>query len=195
VAGPDWSFEVECLTGSLQRDAEWKRRHGFPEEVEGVASVVDEDLAWRNVVLDYPERLPVALLLTGDGEADRLLGFAVRAENWSLQSNDPVLTLEEWRDIFPQLAGDPSTEQWSMAWRGWCQPRNLPESQTAGCVLERRENVLRVHAQPRLLERLRGARNDSVRGETWILAGDGPFRRAALLEIVAAKQEKTAGPL
>jgi hypothetical protein len=200
VAGPDWCFDLEQFVRCMNRDPEWKQRHGFPLDVDGIARVVGEGdgqaAAWRHVVLDCPERLPIALaLVASEGEATRLLGFAVRPDNWSLQGNDPTLEFDAWRDVFPQLAKEPPDHQWAEAWRKWCEPRSLPEAQTVACTFERQENLLRVHAPPRLIDRLRGLRSDVIRGEAWILAGEGLLRRAVLLEVVATKQEKSAGPL
>jgi hypothetical protein len=200
VAGPDWGFDVEHLLRCLGQTPEWKRRHGFPEDVldlvRGEPAEPGEAAAWRRVVLDYPERLPAALVLVpGEGDADRLLGFTARTDSWSLQTGAPALALDDWQEVLPQLAEEPAPPQWAQAWRAWCQPRSLPEAQTEACTLERQGNLLRVHAPPRLLDRLHGSRSDAVKGEAWILAGDGPVRKAALLEVVAAVQEKTAGPL
>ena len=45
---------------------------------------------------------------------------------------------------------------------------------------------LRVAPPARLLERLRAARSDALKGEAWLLAGEGPVRRAAVVELVEA---------
>jgi hypothetical protein len=200
VAGPDWAFDVQTLNSCMNQSPDWKRRHGFPLEagrlVQDAGAGSDDSVSWGQVVLDYPERLPAVLtIVDGDDSDTRVLGFAVRPENWSLQGNDPAFVVQDWRESFPGMAEDPSSEQWERAWRNWCQPRSLPEAQTTTCALEHEGSRLRVHASARLVDRLHAARSDALRGEAWILAGDGPMFKAALLDIVASKQEKTAGPL
>jgi hypothetical protein len=200
VAGPDWSFDVDVLADCLRRPPEWKRRHGFPTDVLGLAheedEKTDESGTWRRVVLDHPERLPAVLLLAaGKDDAPRLLGFAVRPDNWSLQANDPALEVTDLPEVQAQLTAEPTPEQWAGAWRAWCQPRSLPEAQTDACTVENQGSQLRVYAPPRLIDRLRSARSDALKGEAWVLAGEGHVRKAALLDLVPAKQETTAGPL
>jgi len=199
VAGPDWSFDVEHLASCLNQPPDWKQCQGFPLDVLGLAEGIDDEgeaAVWRRVVLDYPERLPAVLTVAaGEDDTTQLLGFAVRPDNWSLQADAPALEITNYPEVLAQLTVEPSPEQWALAWRTWCQPRSLPEAQTDACTLESQGSLLRVYAPPRLVDRLRGARGEALKGEAWILAGEGPVRKAALLEIVAAKQETTAGPL
>ena len=65
----------------------------------------------------------------------------------------------------------------------WCRPRDLPASDVAACQLERRDHRLLITAPARLVERLRAARSDVFKGESWVLAGQGRLRPAALLEL------------
>ena len=41
----------------------------------------------------------------------------------------PLAPRDDWREVLPQLAEEPSPQQWAQAWRAWCQPRSLPEAQ------------------------------------------------------------------
>jgi hypothetical protein len=66
----------------------------------------------------------------------------------------------------------------------WCQPRGLSAAEIETCPLQRVEHQLRVTLGSRVVERLRSSRSDALKGDAWVLAGDGPIRTAAQLEIV-----------
>jgi hypothetical protein len=150
--------------------------------------------AWQRVILDRPERLVVAVVLapTGKGE-ERLLGFSVQPEGWTLQAAEPAFVVEaDWPEVFPDLSVAPPLDQWRHAWRAWCQPRGLPAAEVDSCVLERHAHRLRILAAPRLVERLRVARSDVFKGEAWLLAGTSRLRPAAQVELVEMKRERSA---
>jgi hypothetical protein len=200
-------FRPEALTACVRQPQTWKELHGFPIEIDKVftsssskheaaamdtsevletSQVCDEvEAPWLPVVLDRPRHLVVALLLGVDGP-DRLTGFAVRPEGWILHAAVPCFTLEAaaWPDVFPELVAEPPQDMWQQAWRAWCQPRNLPAQETDACGLERAGARLRVRMSKRLADRLRALRSDIFKGEAWILAGEGPLRQAAVLEVI-----------
>jgi hypothetical protein len=181
-------FNPGVLAACVQQPAGWKRRHGFPEDVQEVLAGSAPGAAppWRQVVLDRPARLFVVLALVPQPEgAEALYGFAVRPDGWALQTSRPAFVLREgWPEVFPGLAHEPGTEAWRSAWRAWCEPRNLPAEDVAACVPEREGVRLRVQVPSRLLERLQALRSDALKGETWLVAGSGSLRPAARIEIV-----------
>jgi hypothetical protein len=184
----DTGFDVHTLEACLARSAEWKQQHGFPEDVQEVMGVgpagVPAASTWQSVIVDRPEWVSAVLLLTA---GPNLVGLAVRPDGWVLQTAVPLFTLgAAWPEVFPDLAQEPPPEAWRRAWRAWCEPRAIPADEADACVLERRGERLRVTAPPRLIERLRAARSDALKGETWILAGEGKLRPAALVELVEA---------
>jgi hypothetical protein len=203
AAAPEgWEFDPRALQTCLGQPPEWKQAFGFPEEVEHIyglgaertgAGPAETPPAWQQVILDRPEHLLTVFVLVSappPGEAaaggqERLLGFAVRQEGWVLQAEEPAFTLTQgWTEVFPELGEEPAPEAWRQAWRSWCQPRSLPAAEYDACKLERQEYRLRVLAPKRLVDRLRAARSDALKGEAWVLAGTGNLRPAALLEIV-----------
>jgi hypothetical protein len=213
-AAEGWAFDPGVLQATLLRPEGWKQRHGFPldvQEVLGLGSGADARGAeaggnnqdesadnrgpaaeWQRVMLDRPEHLLAVLVLAPAAAGHQLLGFAVRQEGWVLQSAEPVLALGEgWQEVFPDLA-EPPPEVWRQAWRAWCQPRSLPAEEAESCLLERQGVRLRVMAPRRFVERLRAARSDALKGEAWLLAGEGPVRAAALVEV--AEVEPVAAP-
>jgi hypothetical protein len=102
-----------------------------------------------------------------------------------LQGERPVLCLgAEWAEVVPELAEEPGVEAWQQVWLAWCQPRSIPASEAAACRLERSGHKLVIHAPRRLIDRLRAARSDAVKQEAWLLAGTGPVRPAALIQLV-----------
>jgi hypothetical protein len=182
-----WGFEPDLLDACARRPPEWKQRYGFPAEVQQVLGVEETSTeAWQRVILDRPERLPVVLALTEEGEGVRLVGLSVQQEGWSLQTAEPVFVLGEgWQEAFPELTEEPSADEWRRAWQAWSQPRNLPAGDVDACRLERHGCRLRVLAPGRLIERLRAARSDALKNEAWLLAGSGRLRAAAVIELVA----------
>jgi hypothetical protein len=209
-AAPEgWEFDPRALQACLARPPEWKRAFGFPEEVEHIYGIpltekVADSLresgetppAWQQVILDRPEQLLTVFVLVSappegesaaaSGAPPRLLGFAARQEGWVLHEEPAFILTEGWAEVFPELADEPAPEAWRQAWRSWCQPRSLPAADYDACKLERQDYRLRVLAPKRLVERLRAARSDALKGEAWVLAGTGNIRPAALLDIVEA---------
>jgi hypothetical protein len=199
-AAEGWDFDPYALKACLEQPPQWKRRFGFPEEIEHIYGIAGEPAesdpieappAWQQIILDRPEHLLTVFVLVSaaleteaGSQQERLLGFAVRQEGWVLQAEEPAFTLTEgWQEVFPEL-DEPSAETWRQAWRAWCQPRSVPATESDACQLERQEYRLRVRAPKRLVERLRTARSDALKGEAWVLAGTGNIRRGALLDIV-----------
>ncbi len=196
TADADWRFDAAWLADCLAQPEDWKQRFRFPPEVSQIVTInasqaADDPPPWRRVLVDRPERLPVALALTEDG---RLLGFAVRPDNGTLQGDAPAFSLEEgWRDVFPRVADEPPAEDWLCAWHSWCQPRGLTGAGLDPVDLRPEGHRLIVTAPPKLMERLRSTRSDALRGEAWVLAGNGWLRRAAMLEVVEESPPGAAG--
>lgn len=176
---PGGAFDVRVLHECLARPGEWKQQHGFPADVRGLVEAPAQP-GWQHIVLVRPEQMTVLFVLAGD---EQILGFAVQP-NWSMQADRPVVTLREgWRESLPELV-EPDLEEWRQVWRAWGQPRALPAGEMEACHLERVGTLLRVRAPRPLLERLRAARSDALKGEAWLLASAGdPTRAAALIEL------------
>jgi hypothetical protein len=205
------TFDIRALQACLVQPVEWKQKHGFPLDVQEILSFPPEEeranrgqgadypgagnsalpsgsepSPWQRVILDRPEWL-LAVLVSAAGPDGRpqLVGLPVRQEGWVLQAGAPLFTLREsWQEIFPELGEEPSEETWRLAWRAWCEQRALPAAEAAACSVERQGERLRLTAPGALVERLRAARSDVLKGETWLLAGEGRIRPAALVELV-----------
>jgi hypothetical protein len=183
-----WEFDPAALQASVARAAEWKARYGFPAEVSGILGPGAAVAAWQQVIVDRPERLLTVLIrVAGAAAPDRLLGFAARPDGWVLQAGAPAFAIEgRWDELFPEITAGLPPEAWRRAWQSWCEPRSLPEAEVAACAVKPRGERLLIRAPARLIERLRAARSDAVKGEAWLLAGTGPVRRAARIELVEA---------
>ena len=175
---PGWRFDATTLEECVRRSPEWKARHGFPTDVEAVLAPAAPGTDWRRVILDRPEQILMVFIPSGDAAAKRRLGFAVRADDWVLQTDAPALSLDEDdRDALAELGAEPSPEAWREAWRIWCQRRGLSDADA--CRIESLEDRVRVIAPRGLASTLGGDRN-----EAWLLAGMGRTRVAAPMEIV-----------
>jgi hypothetical protein len=188
----DWNLDPALLQACVLQSTDWKERQGFPLDVEEVlgpdatsesASALPAPPDWHRVIVDRAEHLP-ALLVRPGGTDSGLLGFAVRTDGWVLQADRPAFRLDaDAPEVFPEIREEPSLEAWRQAWRAWCQPRHLPQSEVEAVSLEHAGHQLRVLAEKRLLDRLRAARSEALQGEAWLLAGSGRIRLAAKLEL------------
>src|SRR5262245_15884566 len=161
-----WHFDLQALHDCLGRDAAWKQAHGFPTDVRSLAKGGE---VWQRIVLDRGEQLSLVCLQTE--EQDRLLGFSVQTSSWQLHGERAVLALgSNWRESLPELTDQLTVEEWRQAWRAWGQPRGLPAGEIEACHLEQHGVRLRVQAPRPLIERLRSARSDALKGEAWLLA-------------------------
>ncbi len=179
----DWHFDPSWLEDCPRRPAEWKRTHQFPADVEAII-VGPPDHAipsWREVVLDRPEHLPVAIVRTAGG----VQGFQTQAEDWKLRADEPVFALgDDWEAVLPDLAAEPPPDAWRSAWQAWCRQRGVPPVDADLCSVERRDHYLEVRAPKRVADRLKAMRGDGPHSETWLLAGTGRTRAAVCLKVV-----------
>jgi hypothetical protein len=184
----NWRFDVGLLTECINQNAEWKKTFGFPLEVSALARIPAED--WQRVIVDTAEHHVLALVTPAGAQAPpRLLGFAVRAENWTLHADRPVLTLEEgWQELFPAVAAGLDNESGRSAWLAWCRQHALPPADAEACVIQPHGSRLTVHAPQRLIERIRADRGEA----TWVLAGDNFVQIAARIELTSAPPPKPA---
>jgi len=185
TTGPDFWFDPRWLQECPHRPPDWKRAHQFPADVlavVGVAAATDPaPLSWREVVLDRPEYLPAAVIRTADG----IEGYQAQTETWKLLAQEPIFSLAEcWEGVLPDLAVEPLPELWRAAWLAWCRQRSLPPAEKDACSLERRDQYLEVRLPKRFIDRLKAARSEVLHGETWLLAGTGRTREAALVRIL-----------
>jgi hypothetical protein len=180
----NFCFDPRWLEDCLRQPLEWKVHHQFPADVEAVVTATPGNkapLSWREVVLDRPEHLLVAVIQTAPG----FHGFQVQPEDWKLRAEEPVFTLGEgWQEVLPDLAQEPAPDLWRAAWQGWCRQRSLPPAETDGCSLRRQDHWLEVRASKRLFDRFKATRSDVLQGETWLLAGKGRTRSAACVKVL-----------
>jgi hypothetical protein len=111
IADVPWSFDPAHLAACIARPDDWKRRHGFPQTINGLLNREeaphqrrrdDADL-WRTVIFDRPERLSVALIKT----AGKLQGFQLQEDNWHVLSTEPVFTVDDdWSEFFTEAVDE-----------------------------------------------------------------------------------------
>ncbi len=178
--GAGWRFDVSALETCIRRPEEWKTRHGFPTDVDALlappAPEARTPADWRRLILDRPEQI-LLVFVKEEGPDAPQLGFAVRPEDWVLQTQAPALTLGAGADELSPDPDEPTPEAWREAWREWCRQRGLPDADA--CRIEPAEDRVRAAAPRTLTGRLGGERTDA-----WLLAGTGRTRVAVPLEIV-----------
>jgi hypothetical protein len=179
-------FDPRLLDESLSQATAWKERFRFPAEVDKIEGTTGTLAPWRHVLVDRAERIFLALVAPTEPGAD-LLGFAVRTESWALEESAPVLRLPlaAVAEIWPALAGVPEPSALQEAWVSWCRERSLPLAEAEACALSYRPGCLEVQAPERLLQRLRAARSDVFKGESWLLLGQEYLRPAVALQVGA----------
>lgn len=179
-------FDPEALRAAVALPADWKRRYGFPTEVAALAG--GEGIPhWQTVIVDKPERLLVAIVRAAGEGGPRLLGFAVRQDGWALHAAEPAFVIaEDWHEAFPELTGDVAAPEAAAAWQGWARSRGISDEESAGSGLAASGARLRVAVPAAAMARLRAGRSDALKGEAWLLVGEGPVRQALLLELVEA---------
>jgi hypothetical protein len=174
-----WHFSPAALRQCLQATDSWKTAHHFPAEVSGFdsweetngAAVSDSD----RVILHHVIRLPLAVV-----SGRHCLGFVLSLPSWHLQPAPPLFHVGSLNEAAGFIGADlspPVMSHWAEAWDLVRRPLGLPQGE-----------VLQYEATeqgPRVVIRLPTA---SVRkkplptGDTWLLAGNGPFRCAARVE-------------
>ncbi len=183
-----------CFTQTL----EWKRRHGFPENLTatpsfsgGTEPTSSAPSDWRRVLVDHASQAVLALVQTVDARGmTGMLGFWIDPRGWVLHCARPAVRWRDgWRQVFPALRDEIPAEAWRKTWHEWCHPRGLPVADVERCSLIAPDHRLIVYASRRLIERLKALRSDALKGEAWLLAGEGAVRRSALLEVIEADQE------
>ncbi len=186
----EWRFDPAVLRHCVEQPPEWKHRHGFPADVRAVltadsADAPGEPPAWQRVVVDRPESLVLALVVVPGGALEgELRGFTVEPRGWLLSAGRPALALGGgWPEVFPELAAEPPAEAWLGAWRTWCHGRGVPPAEADACALSRDGPALRVEAPRDLLTRLRSVNGAGAHDDVWLLAGEGPMRTAARVEL------------
>lgn len=195
--GQPWSaedcpFDPAWIGDCVARPVDWKSQHGFPLEIQRALPpsaecdrTSDEPSAWQRVIVDRPERHLVAWILApGSGEHACLLAFAARQEGWALHSVEPLLSLpEDWPESLPGLIIEPDMESLRCAWKTWAHSRGLTEADTDGATLALAGHFLDVQPASAALERLKKAKSDVFKGDTWLLIGDGLIRTAVVLRL------------
>lgn len=182
-ATQDHRFEPAWLEQCLSAPDDFKRRFAFPPDMAARPGPSTGSAAWREVLLDRTERLLVVLAQADTPDGPAWLGFPARPEGWQLHAARPILRLPpEAQSALPTLEQTPTLDDWTRGWRAWCSGRHVPEAEAAGCRLEVETMRLRLSPSPRLLERLGQAKSDLLKGEIWLLAGEGYLRAALPVE-------------
>jgi len=180
-------FDVAWLEECIGQDPAWKETQGFPTNVERLLKFEtnngSESLpAWQKVVVDRLEVLTL-VLAQPSAEPDRIHGFVITPANWALDLKTPIF--QRRIDATPYLHEESSAQACRDAWLAWAKLRNLPAQDVEACELSLEGVVLHVRGPRRLLDSLRQSKSDLVRGEAWVLLGDGFVRQAVRLDLTA----------
>lgn len=183
-----YRLDIAWLRDCFAQSAEWKDKVGFPAGVNALleaswTSNGKAEPAWKRIILDRPERLLMVFAAQGENP-EMIQGYAVKPEGWSLYTSEPILRLPRLvaADMIPALLPLPD-QVWHTAWAAWCGTRHLPAEDIHACKVTPAGPRLRITAPAALLQRLRAARSEVFKGETWLLAGEGHVRAAAMVEV------------
>jgi hypothetical protein len=205
------AMDLSMLTKCVEQPMDWKVRHAFPLDVLGVVPLSGENSQflsqnansspetacqpdrgearippWQRVAVVHPESVILLLASVPSADGIGLIGFAVQQKGWVLQGKEPAIRLSEgWREAMPRLAEPVLAERWRQAWNAWARSAGLSSAQTAGCPLECQGHCLVAAVPPAVFSRLRAARNEALKGDVWLFAGEDRVRQAAQLQIVA----------
>lgn len=181
-----WEFEPGCLQQAVSQDQAWKDRFGFPLEVVAVRLPEPNEGDARTLILDRAEHLFVAFIQTDSGEGTPVLqGFAARGEGWVLEGQSPAIELgDEWQQVLPALAAEPSEEDWRTAWRPRAEQLGLSSADLSACRFEVSGVRLRIEVPAKAWTRLRGPRPTEAQSDEWLLAGEERTRSAVRVELV-----------
>jgi hypothetical protein len=204
-----WAFDIGHLQRCIAQPPDWKMRHGFPLEVEELAQLDGSRVvcssqmgdalpelepecapggisAWQRVTFVQAEALTLLALVAPGPEGERLLGFAVHPQDWSIEAKEPLIVLGRgWPLVLPELAKGVSRDRWLQAWRAWAQANGVPQGQDEPCALVHGGHRVELTVPRGVLARLRASRGEALRNGIWLLAGEERARQAALLNIVA----------
>lgn len=175
----NFPFDVAWLETCVRQGEDWKSAHAFPEGVKRLLRFEDnheeEFPAWKRVVLAHMEEVTITLVKTGEG----LKGFAVAPSDWSLDLTQPVLHVPTETE---GLLNEEEASTAKQAWIAWAKLRNLPLAEVEACRLAVEGCVLRIHGSQRLFDALTKIKSDLLKGDAWVLLGEGFVRRAMRLE-------------
>ena len=178
-------FEPAWLQQTSAQPQDWKRAYGFPSEIGRIADPQDQGPeqppAWQRVAVDRPERLLVAMIAVGAAVPEKILVFTAQQDGWELKGDKAIGSLSiSGRQEFPDLAAAPN---WQRAWQDWCHTRQIPPTEAQACTMSQTNHQLEVQVPAALHTRLTAAKSDLLKGDTWLLAGDGYVRSAANVRI------------
>jgi hypothetical protein len=178
----------EALVLSVSQDSEWKRRRGFPGDVESIlapestTASAASNLEWEKIVVVYPHSLQVAIITYQRQSGEMGLAiFPYQEHGWSLAAR-PVIELNAaWDEVFPALPLEPTADLIDEAWRKWLGQRGM--SAAAGQYrLEFRGETIGVQPSSDGPDVLGTPRGDLARGEAWLVLRDGALRQVIRLE-------------
>ena len=179
---------LEALLVSAERKPEWKKRRGFPLDVESIVApdpaqgAIDLS-AWEKLVIVHPYRLQAALITyTRDSGAQAVAAFSYQEHGWALAAA-PVFDVEAgWNELFPTLKLDPDEDVLTDAWRRWLAQRGLTDQTLDHYQLIRHAERVGVVPPADFPDVLGAPRGDLARGEAWLILQEGPLRRAMPLQ-------------
>jgi len=170
----EYQFDPAWLQECIEQSAAWKRDFNFPADVLELLRTVDAD-SWDNVIVDRPECVPLALVET---KQQQLLGFGIHRETWKLLASAPMVTVgPAWPRVFPVLTHEASADWQLSAWRMLARERGISDADAAACTVSAGENSLHITAPAKPGDAVRRLRNESTKGQTWTLAGEGAIRK------------------
>ena len=187
AADAQCSFDLNTLKNCLGQSSEWKHNCGFPAEVDELILLQPSPASgtngvpWQRIVTDRLERLQTIVVSVPDARGRE------QVRGYGLPPREPIFDLDvDWRTALPDLLHNPDAEEWRESLRSWGRDQESIRQELDHCELEVRGIQLRITLSDAILAKLKTARPELLRGETWLQAGSSRLRRAAQLEFVGS---------
>lgn len=166
----DAAAALAALRDAVGSDASRKQELGFPDDVADVLGT--ENGEWRNVPVVRGFRLNAAIVEV-EGEGGRQWHLYAVRPGWIIAGPEPLVRIAAGAAVADDALRD--------AWRDWCAARRVAAAEADRCRPEIMGPEMRIAPPGEASGELRAAAEEIGRGDVWLTADAGPFRRAVRL--------------
>jgi hypothetical protein len=118
-ASPVSSRSLDSLKWAIGQEPLWKRRRGFPEDVQGILTHSGgrlENGAWERIAVVSPHRLQAVIVACTIAGGPGLAFFPYQEHGWSLAARPVIELAAPWQEVFPDFHDYPSGVLFAVVW-------------------------------------------------------------------------------